>query len=83
MQAHVCTSVKRSEVNIRRWCLPLLPISFRDGVSLGTELTVSASQTGQSAPEICLSLLSQSWNYRHIPYRAWLLHGCWGFELRS
>lgn len=59
VQGHVCVSVRRSEVNIRCWRLPLLLIILRDGVSLRPVL--AERPTSQGAPAICLSLLSRSW----------------------
>lgn len=66
VQGHVCASVRRSEVNIRCWCLSLLLIILRDGVSLRTVL--AERPAGQGTPAICLSLLSQDWDCRYTPH---------------
>lgn len=80
----VCVHVHRHaglrEVCWLSFCLTLHLIPW-DSLSLSLQLAVSARQTGQWAPGLCL-FWAGGWGYRHVQH-AWYLHRYWESESRS
>lgn len=64
---HRCMHMWRSEANTGSLPLTLSTVFLCQGLSVNLELSDPAKLDGQSAPQILLFLLSQSWDYRYVP----------------
>lgn len=65
-------------------CTPPLAFVLRWGSFVGMEHMEQARLSDQQTPGICLSLLSQHWDYKSIPHcPAFMKSGVWGSNLGS